>query len=170
MIIVIFLQKKIENKYKESNSNTLPKINEKFYPKSTNFTDRKNFAHFYLSDQTQAKPSALKKNIPYNIPNQNNIIYNQNNLHNSWSPHELYFKESFLSYSKDNERALDRIKSLEEKVVPKKLEFYEYNKRNDFAVFKEKPPKRTLLYYLHDTDDCMYNKSVQIQPMQPLYK
>jgi len=154
---------------KKENMLDMSMNNNESYPKSTNIPEKKNFAQYYLSETNQQQQPKYNS-IRYNLPQQFNQRPNQ--LLNSWknSAHEQHFQEQYQYHKKDIEDTRERIKSMENKIIPNKTEFYEYNKRNDYAVLKDKPTKKTsLLYYLQNTDG-LYNRNVQMDPIQPMYK
>ena len=129
--------------------------------KSTNFADRKNFAMFYLNDLNNSPQNKKISSFPINYSSK--LVSQKEYI----SPHERYFYEKFSSNRKEIEMTKDRVKNLEYKVNPEKSEFYEYYKRNDYAVINEKPVRRqNLLYYLQNTDGP-YNKNIDIKPMHP---
>ena len=143
-------------------------IEEKGFPKSSNFAERKNFALYYLSDLSNPKNFPQNKiSTSFPINNNTKLIH----LKEYISPHEQYFNERFSSSMKDIEMTKDRVKNMEVKVNPYKSEFYEYNKRNEYAVINDKPlRKQNLLYYLQNTEGLYNNKKIEVKPMQSIFK
>jgi hypothetical protein len=86
------------------------------------------------------------------------------------SPHENFFYEKYSLHQKDIEKTKERIMNLENRLCPQNSKLYSFNKRNEYAtLWDQSIRKPNILSYL-ERNEGLYNRNVEIHPINPLYK
>ncbi len=147
-------------------SKSVNKTSDLMIPKSSDFSQGKNFALYYLNDLS--KPVNIPPVRGQRLINDNYQSYPSYSI--PVSPHENFFYEKFSHHQKEIEKTKERIMNLENRLCPKNSQLYSYNKRNEYATLWDQSSKKpNILSYL-DRNEGLYNRNVEIHPIKPSYK